>query len=87
MDTLDINANVRQLFVDVFRRDPTLRPGALDLLNQPIISSAVNYGHYFDECYDSEDIEDQEASLTVEVGDSIYYTEDRDTAAYLANII
>ena len=71
LDALDIDVDVRQLFVDVLRRDPMLRPGALNLLNRPIISSAVDYGRYFDECYDSEDTEDLEASPAVECDDSV----------------
>ena len=64
LDVLNVDPEVKQLFIDVFHSDPQLRPGALELLNRPIISSAVEYGRYFDEleCYDSEDAEDIEAS-------------------------
>ena len=62
LDALDVDPEVKQLFIDVFHSDPQLRPGALELLNRPIISSAVKYNCYFDECYDSEDAEDLEAS-------------------------
>ena len=63
---LDVDPEVKQLFIDVFQKDPLSRPSAFDLLNRPIISSAVDYGRYFDECYDNEDTEDQEASPTTE---------------------
>ena len=71
LDTLDIDSEVKQLFIDVFHKDPNLRPGAIELLNQPIISFAVEYGRYFDECYDSEDAEDLEASPALECEDYI----------------
>jgi hypothetical protein len=71
LNDLDIEPEVRELFIEVFQKDPLLRPGALELLNRPIISSAVEYGRYFDECYDSEDAEDLEASPAVECDDSI----------------
>ena len=71
MDRLDVDPEVKQLFVDVLQVDPLSRPTALELLNRPIISSAVDYGRYFDECYDSEDAEDLEASPAVECDDSI----------------
>ena len=51
--------------------DPLSRPSAMELLNRPIISSAVEYGRYFDECYDSEDAEDLEASPAVECDNSM----------------
>ena len=68
LDELDVDLEVKQLFIDVLRKDPLSRPGTLDLLNRPIISSAVDYGCYFDECYMyvNEDTEDQEASPTTE---------------------
>lgn len=62
LNKLDSDPNVKQLFIEVFRKDPQSRPSALQLLKQPIISSAVEYECYFDECYDSEDAEDLEAS-------------------------
>ena len=71
MDRLDVDPEVKQLFIDVLQVDPLSRPTAMELLNRPIISSAVDYGHYFDECYDSEDTEDLEASPAVECDDSI----------------
>ena len=71
LDELDIDPEAKQLFIDVLRQDPQSRPGAMELLNRPIISSAVDYGRYFDECYDSEDAEDLEASPAVECDDSI----------------
>ena len=71
LDALDVDPEVKQLFIDVFHCDPQLRPGALELLNRPIISSAVEYGRYFDECYDSEDAEDLEASPATECENSI----------------
>ena len=75
MDRLDVDPEVKQLFVDVLQVDPLSRPTAMELLNRPIISSAVDYGRYFDECYDSEDAEDLEASPAVECDDSIPITE------------
>ena len=74
LDALDVDAEVKQLFIDVFRKDPQSRPGAIDLLSRPIISSAVKYGCYFDECYDSEDAEGAEASPVTGCG-SMYITE------------
>ena len=71
LDALDVDPEVKQLFIDVFHSDPQLRPGALELLNRPIISSAVEYGRYFDECYDSEDAEDLEASPALECENSL----------------
>jgi hypothetical protein len=71
LNDLDIELEVKQLFIDVFQRDPLLRLGMMELLNRPIISSAMEYGCYFDECYDSEDAEDLEASPNVECDDSI----------------
>ena len=71
LDALDVDPEVKQLFIDVFHSDPQLRPGALELLNRPIISSAAEYGRYFDECYDSEDAEDLEASPALECGSDI----------------
>ena len=70
-DELDVDPEVKQLFIDVLRKDPQSRPGAIELLNRPIISSAVEYGRYFDECYDSEDAESAEASPAIECDDSI----------------
>ena len=58
LDNLDVDDEVKQLFVDVFRRDPKSRPGAIELLNRPIIRSAIEYGQYFDDYYDSEDTEE-----------------------------
>ena len=73
LDRLDVDPEVKQLFIDVLQVDPLSRPTAIELLNRPIISSAVDYGRYFDECYNSEDAdsEDLEASPAVECDDSI----------------
>ena len=71
LDDLDVDSEVKQLFIDVLRKDPQSRPGAIELLNRPLISSAVEYGRYFDECYDSEDAEDLEASPAAECDDSL----------------
>ena len=75
LDELDIDPEVEQLFLDVFHSDPQSRPGAMELLKRPIISSAVEYGRYFDECYDSEDAEDIEASPAVECDNSTPMTD------------
>ena len=64
MDNLDITPEVRQLFLDVFVKEPSNRPLAFDLLMRPIISSAEEYAIYFDECYDSEDSEELYSALT-----------------------
>ena len=71
LDNLEVDDEVKQLFIDVLRKDPLSHPGAIELLNRQIISSAVEYGRYFDECYDSEDAEDLEASPALECEDNI----------------
>ena len=69
---MDIDPEVKQLFIDVLRVDPLSRPTAMELLNRPIISSAVEYGCYFDEIYDElEDTEDLEASPTTNYDDNL----------------
>ena len=55
MGNLEVEPDVKQLFVDVLKKDPASRPTARDLLQKPVITSAHEYGTYFDECYDSED--------------------------------
>ena len=49
---------VKQLFRDVLKKDPSSRPTAMDLLQKPVILSACDYGACFNEYYDSEDAED-----------------------------
>ena len=67
LNTLNVEPEVKQLFIDVFHKDPTLRPSAVELLNRPVIRSAVEYGCYFDECYDSEDAEELEPLSTTDI--------------------
>ena len=55
LDSLDVEEEVKQLFRDVFKAEPSSRPTAWDLLQRPVISSAVKYARYFDECYESEE--------------------------------
>ena len=68
LNELNIDPKVKQLFISVFQKDPQSRPTALQLLNQPIISSAAEYGHYFDECYNSEDEEELETVPVTDCG-------------------
>jgi hypothetical protein len=79
---LDIEPDVKQLFIDVFRKDPQLRPTAHMLLNRPIISSTVEFSHYFD---DVEDAEDLEASPTTNCDDDIPIADMQQTPASLAS--
>ena len=62
LDKLDVEPEVKQLFKDVFRKDPASRPTALELLNRPVIKTAAEYERYFDECYDSEDAEESSSA-------------------------
>ena len=71
LDALDVDPKVKQLFIDVLRKDPQSRPRAIELLNRPIISSAIEYACYFDKCYDSEDAEDLEASPAADCDASV----------------
>ena len=76
MYELDIEPEVKQLFIDVFRKDPQSRPLAHMLLDRPIISSAVEYVRYFDEIFDElEDAEDLEAPPTTNFEDSLPITD------------
>ena len=75
LNKLDVEPEVKQLFIDVFRKDPTLRPSAVELLNRPITMNVVEYGRYFDECYNSEDAEELEPASTTGCGDNIPITE------------
>ena len=59
---------VKQLFRDVFVKDPSSRPTAMDLLKRPIINSAEEYAIYFDESCDSEDSEELD-SISTKGGD------------------
>ena len=67
LNKLNVEDEVKQLFIDVFRKEPTLRPSAVELLNRPVIMNAVEYGRYFDECYDSEDAEELEPVSTTDI--------------------
>ena len=58
LNKLDVDPAVKQLFIDVFKKDPASRPTAMDLLQRPVIVSAVDYGRFFDDCYDSEGVEE-----------------------------
>lgn len=62
LDDLDVDDEVKQLFIDVFRKDHSSRPTAFDLLQRPVIRSATDYAQYFDDVYDSEDSEEIESA-------------------------
>ena len=64
LNKLDVEPEIKQLFIDVFRKEPMLRPSAVELLNRPVIMNAVEYGRYFDEYYDSEDAEELDPAST-----------------------
>ena len=46
----ELDPDVAKLFQMVFRKDPKVRPSALELLNVPKISEAHEYKKYFETC-------------------------------------
>ena len=46
LDKLDLSVEIAQLFVDVFKKDPSLHPMAEELLKRPAISLAREYEEY-----------------------------------------
>ena len=46
----ELDPDVAKVFQMVFRKDPKVRPSALELLNVPKISEAHEYEKYFETC-------------------------------------
>ena len=54
LSEMNLDSDLEQIFRDVFRREASQRPTALELLNHPRISSAYEYESCFDEFYEEE---------------------------------